>query len=199
MGSAYQTRPFGPSCGKRQMIRSQYNRDQTISAIKKPHTTHQVPKPNQNLIGSSRRSLLATPALLWCGCGFCKNASAATPSSNDYTAPGESRNAFLDRVFAENMFTGMHDYEEAIAPVKRSLFSRLKPPDVSSPTSSSSLHVVEIGCGTGPNLKYYPRDQYKDISITAVDPNNFMLPYLYKNMDAQGWDHGGQARQKLYL
>ncbi|KAG7667150.1 hypothetical protein KSW81_000892 [Nannochloris sp. 'desiccata'] len=114
--------------------------------------------------------------------GVQLNGSESTAGAT--AANGAPRNAFLDRVFAQNMYTGMNEYEEAIAPVKTNLFSRLKP---ASP-STSSLDVVEIGIGTGPSLKYYPREEYPNLSITAVDPNNFMLPYLYKNMDAQRWE-----------
>lgn len=173
MRFAYQRRPLGISCSN---VRSDYvSRDRNHScAVKKPHALNLKRDDKSKLIWSSRRSLLATPALI-CGCGFCRGATAAN---------GAPRNAFLDRVFAQNMYTGMNEYEEAIAPVKTNLFSRLKP---ASP-STSSLDVVEIGIGTGPSLKYYPREEYPSLSITAVDPNNFMLPYLYKNMDAQRWE-----------
>jgi ubiquinone/menaquinone biosynthesis C-methylase UbiE len=80
------------------------------------------------------------------------------------------------------MFTGMAEYEKTIAPVKRQLFSQLRPAPV-----SSSLDVVEIGMGTGPSLQYYSRDK-QHVSITAVDPNDFMRPFLYKNLDSQGWE-----------
>ncbi len=49
------------------------------------------------------------------------------------------------------MATGMQDYEQQIAPVKRRLFA-----DAFSQTPVRN--VVEIGVGTGPNLKYIPQD-----------------------------------------
>jgi ubiquinone/menaquinone biosynthesis C-methylase UbiE len=102
------------------------------------------------------------------------------------------------------MYTGMNEYEEAIAPVKTKLFSRLKPASPSTTSTSSAsqkpsdlgvVEIVEIGIGTGPSLKYYPREEYPNLSIAAIDPNNYMLPYLYKNMDAQGWPRGSISWQ----
>jgi SAM-dependent methyltransferase len=186
MQIAFQRRPLGLQCSN--SPRSDHKTRNQRSAAKRLHSIKQSHNENRNSISmSARRSLLATP-LLWCGCGLCRGATAVTdaPSTSAFTSPspggGSSRNAFLDRVFAENMYTGMKEYEEAIAPVKAKLFSRLRPAGVvspsPSPSSSTSLYVVEIGCGTGPNLQYYPRDQYQNLSITAVDPNNYMLPFL---------------------
>jgi len=189
MRFAYQRRPLGISCSN---VRSaDYIRDRNhSSAAKRPHVLNQGLDDNSKLIGTSRRSLLATPALI-CGCGFCRGATA------DDGGGGPHRNAFLDQVFAENMYTGMNAYEEAIAPLKTKLFSRLKPasPSTSSTSSAPGLDLVEIGVGTGPSLKYYPREEYPNLSITAIDPNNFMLPYLYKNMDALGWSREGISWQ----
>lgn len=65
-----------------------------------------------------------------CGCAFC-------------CSPGpRSRNTWYDKYFAYNMAVGMAEYEEAVAPVKRQLFSEL--------TDDVSIHtVLEVGMGTG--------------------------------------------------
>lgn len=88
----------------------------------------------------------------------------------------------LDRLFAENMFTGMADYEASIAPLKRRLFSQLAP---AGGAAGRPLEVVEIGAGTGPNLPFYPEKAHT--RVTAVDPNAFMRPYFLKNLAAGGW------------
>lgn len=137
------------------------------------HPGHVHTHRRKLIIRPSRRSLLATTPLLCCGCGCGKNASAAAD-------PPHNRNAFLDRVFAEAMFSGMEDYESAILPVKHRFFSQLRPTEG---REGRPLQVVEIGCGTGPNLPYYDKDR---TTITAVDPNSYMLPYLKKNMKEQG-------------
>ena len=126
---------------------------------------------NRSLVKPSRRSLLVSPALICCSCG-CGKAAAATDGTHN-------RNGFLDQVFAEAMYSGMTDYESAISPVKTRLFSQLQPSK-----EGELLEVAEIGCGTGPNLPYYNKNNTK---ITAVDPNNYMLPFLKKNMTEQGW------------
>ena len=56
------------------------------------------------------------------------------------------RIAGYDKYFAFNMATGMREYEEGLAPVKRQLFGKVP---------FSGAHVLEIGMGTGPNLQYY--------------------------------------------
>jgi ubiquinone/menaquinone biosynthesis C-methylase UbiE len=77
----------------------------------------------------------------------------------------------------------MADYEAAIAPVKRMLFGQLA--DNLQPPSGRPARVLEIGIGTGPNLSYYPLGS--GVSITGVDPNPYMLPYLRSNAVQLGW------------
>lgn len=57
-------------------------------------------------------------------------------------------------------------YDRCVRGKKSLLFSNIKDGDT----------VVEIGAGTGANIKYYP----KGISYTAIEPNEFMHPYLLK-------------------
>lgn len=75
-----------------------------------------------------------------CGCGLC---AYAARSSTGY-----------QRFFAYAMATGMGEYEEKIAPVKRDLFSKAF-------DQGPVQNVVEVGMGTGPNLQYIPADALK--------------------------------------
>lgn len=108
---------------------------------------------------ASRRRVLA--ALPPCACAVC----AAGPASA--AAQKGVRNEALDRLFAASMATGMAEYEQSIAPLKRQLFSQLlgtlpaAPPaaaaamDAVSEEGQSLAQLLELGVGTGPNLAYY--------------------------------------------
>jgi ubiquinone/menaquinone biosynthesis C-methylase UbiE len=61
-------------------------------------------------------------------------------------------------------------YESLVADRKRELFGNLRG------------KVVEIGPGTGPNLRYYP----EGVQWIGVEPNPFMHPYLRKQAQALG-------------
>lgn len=81
-------------------------------------------------------------------------------------------------MFAEAMFSGMQDYERAIAPFKRSLFQKVK-----STAKAGGTRVLELGMGTGPNLAYYSSDFE---SIWGIDPNPYMSTYLEENIQSCG-------------
>jgi len=76
----------------------------------------------------------------------------------------------IQRTFAWGIQQVMKVYEPLIAPRKRSLFD--------------SVHgeIVEIGPGTGPNLKYFP----KDVRWTGVESNPHMRKYLEREADRVG-------------
>jgi hypothetical protein len=56
---------------------------------------------------------------------------------------------WYDKYFAYAMATGMEDYEEVIAPFKQQLFDKLWAGD------AGPKDILDIGMGTGPNLKFY--------------------------------------------
>src|SRR3989338_4758451 len=60
-------------------------------------------------------------------------------------------------------------YDCCVKDKKLRLFSNIKDNSI----------VVEIGAGTGVNIKYYP----KNISYIAIEPNEFMYPYLLNKID----------------
>lgn len=127
---------------------------------------------------SSRRSLL----LGSCGCVCCGACGSSA-----------TRNQTLDRLFASAMSDGMKEYEDAVAPLKRRLFSQLLTQQAAA-AAAAPLQVLELGIGTGPNLPFYGRGGSSgsggvspSVELTGVDPNAFMLPYLRDNAAAAGF------------
>ena len=51
------------------------------------------------------------------------------------------------------MAVGMQDYEQEIAACKRRLFTELFQSDIQE--------LLEVGMGTGPNMRYYEQQQVK--------------------------------------
>jgi len=94
------------------------------------------------------------------------------PQSSPYR-PGTLR----QRLCAWMMTHGMDEYDEATEARKRALFG--------------SLHgdVLEIGPGTGPNLRFFPAD----IRWVGVEPNPFMYPHLIEAIRCVGM-HDGRFR-----
>lgn len=107
------------------------------------------------------------------------------------------RPTFMDEFFASSMQHDMKEYEDAITPVKQRLFNTL--------LNNAQGNFLEIGIGTGPNLKYYynsnqsppsivdsssstssPPQSNRVIKLTGVDPNPYMKQYLYQNA-SQYW------------
>ncbi|EMS67622.1 Methyltransferase-like protein 7B [Triticum urartu] len=64
------------------------------------------------------------------------------------------------------MDKGMQSYEAEIAQYKSNLFSQL---------SVAGENILELGVGTGPNLKYYASAD--GVNVTGVDPNMYMEEY----------------------
>ncbi|DBA78680.1 TPA: hypothetical protein ACH3X1_008595 [Trebouxia sp. C0004] len=112
-------------------------------------------------VASTRRDLLV---------GSCGNVCACT------TRNKSGRWHWYDRYFAYNMAYGMQDYEEQIAGFKTGLFADL---------FTSQLHsMLEVGMGTGPNLKYFAAQ--KSVNIVGVDPNPEMAPYAMEAASRAG-------------
>jgi ubiquinone/menaquinone biosynthesis C-methylase UbiE len=76
----------------------------------------------------------------------------------------------ISRFFAWGIHQVMKVYEPRIAERKRALFQNLHG------------NVLELGPGTGPNLKYFP----KDVSWFGVEPNPHMRKYLEAEAERVG-------------
>lgn len=65
-------------------------------------------------------------------------------------------------------------YNEQMASKKRELFSSL--PEFKGP--SGTLSLLEVGCGTGANFKFYP----SGCRVTCLDPNPNFEKFLFKSI-----------------
>ncbi|KAH9606966.1 hypothetical protein KSS87_013741 [Heliosperma pusillum] len=91
---------------------------------------------------------------------------------NDIRAPKAD---WYEELFASVMNMSMKVYEPEIGRYKRELFSELK---------GQAKEILEVGIGTGPNLKYYASDD--GVHVIGVDPNRKMEKYARKAADAAG-------------
>lgn len=73
---------------------------------------------------------------------------------------------WYEEFYASVLDKGMKSYEDEIAGYKSQLFSNLK---------GKAQKVLEIGIGTGPNLKYYAGEA--DVQVFGMDPNRKMEKY----------------------
>ena len=69
------------------------------------------------------------------------------------------------------MATGMGEYEEQVAPIKHDLFGKAF-------QHGQIQDVVEVGMGTGPNLRYLPGDALKAGDLTCLRPSHCSPGYL---------------------
>ncbi|RID55200.1 hypothetical protein BRARA_G02477 [Brassica rapa] len=115
-----------------------------------------------------------------CSCGrkhFLEAASPTKPLLPLYS-PNASRSKdvlgtfqhqrpdWYKELFAWFLSTGMRSYEAEIAGYKRKLFDNL---------TAKAERVLEIGVGTGPNLKYYASNE--NVCVFGMDPNQKMEKY----------------------
>ncbi len=94
----------------------------------------------------------------------------------------QNRAGWYKQLFAWMMANANAEYEQAVSDRKQALFS--------------DIHgdVLEIGAGTGPNLRYYP----KDIHWTGIEPNPYMHSYLQTEAEKLGLNidiHAGTAER----
>lgn len=82
---------------------------------------------------------------------------------------------WYEEFYASVLDSGMKSYEAEISAYKSQLFATLR---------GKGNKVLEIGVGTGPNLKYYAGDA--DMEVFAVDPNAKMEKYAREAAKAAG-------------
>ncbi|KAI3433036.1 Methyltransf_11 domain-containing protein [Psidium guajava] len=96
--------------------------------------------------------------------------SNASNSSSDYAAILDKfhprKPQWYEELQAVVLDKDMEAYEAEIAGYKSQLFSKLK---------GKVKEVLEIGIGTGPNLKYYANDN--NVHVVGIDPNRTMERY----------------------
>ncbi|KAI3876483.1 hypothetical protein MKX03_030300 [Papaver bracteatum] len=119
----------------------------------------------------------------FCSCGrrhfigFSATSFLPVSSSSNASDLHSNSNEMLNRVhppkpdwyeefFALVMEKGMASYEDEVAGYKEKLFSSLR---------GKCKDVLELGIGTGPNLKYYAGDV--GVHVYGVDPNKKMEKY----------------------
>lgn len=139
------------------------------TAARSTNTTHSAPGlgglPEKRNI--SRRSCLRGIIGLSAVIAMANDAKAEA-----FRRPRRWPPAWMRKSFAEEMETGMADYELAVSARKRSLFSSNLLP---------GQKVLDLGIGTGPNLAYLP----SETKCTGLDPNEFMAPYAYRKAKTQ--------------
>ncbi|XP_044488226.1 methyltransferase-like protein 7A isoform X2 [Mangifera indica] len=131
---------------------------------------------------------IARERLTLCSCGRRHFIEAATttallplkPSSSsellsDYTRVHPPRPNWYEEFYASVMNSSMDSYEAEIAVYKSQIFGNLR---------GNAEKVLEIGIGTGPNLKYYANDP--NIQVFGVDPNIKMEKYAQAAAVATG-------------
>ncbi|XP_057950272.1 uncharacterized protein LOC131145170 isoform X2 [Malania oleifera] len=101
---------------------------------------------------------------------FPNFASNASDLGSDYTAMLNKvhppRPDWYEEFYASVLNNGMKSYEAEIAGYKSQLFATLR---------GKVENVLEIGIGTGPNLKYYAGDT--GVHVIGIDPNKKMEKY----------------------
>lgn len=103
---------------------------------------------------------------LGCGCAAAAEPLIRRPGAVE-PAP---ETAWTNARFASEMASGMSDYERFLSPLKAALFADV----VGS--------VLELGCGTGPSLRYYGAAR----NVVGVEPNLAMHPLARASADAAG-------------
>ncbi|MQL80794.1 hypothetical protein Taro_013241 [Colocasia esculenta] len=129
-----------------------------------------------------RRHLLG--GLSWtCFSALPGEPSAAANNGDSPVLPPKERDAKLrasrpgwyKELYARVMDQGMKSYEAEVAGYKQKLFSQLK---------GQSSKILEVGVGTGPNLKYYANTA--GVDVFGVDPNEQMEKYARAKALAAG-------------
>jgi len=83
---------------------------------------------------------------------------------------------------------GQRSYDAFLAPMELAWFGKWR----KRMLSNLKGHVLDIGSGTGTNLRYYPESVY---CVTVLDPNSKNLAYLEKK--AEGWGFGKDSGKCL--
>lgn len=80
------------------------------------------------------------------------------------------------RLFPLLVYNSTFSYNNKMHKIKRELFRNV----ARFANTDGTLRLLEIGCGSGANLKFYPYG----CTVTCADPNPHFERYLRMNMDA---------------
>ncbi|KAH7515970.1 hypothetical protein FEM48_Zijuj10G0084700 [Ziziphus jujuba var. spinosa] len=142
-----------------------------------------VDEPNRTNGKSLSRSLPCIGSSCFCGrrrfmeaatatafFPICPASASQSDSLSDYASilkrVHPPRPDWYEEFYALVLNTGMKSYEEEIAGYKSELFANLK---------GKAGKVLEIGIGTGPNLRYYAGNN--GVEVIGIDPNRKMEKY----------------------
>lgn len=126
----------------------------------------------------SRRDFLAAvgaAALLPIHPSYASDDSSPADSMEMLNRFHPPRPDWYEEFYATTMNTSMKSYELEIEGYKSDLFANLR---------GQAKQILEIGIGTGPNLKYYASEG--GTSVYGVDPNRKMEKYAQAAAEAAG-------------
>eukprot|EP01018_Ginkgo_biloba_P038308 Gb_09192 [translate_table: standard] len=145
----------------------------------------------------SHKSSSEAQSSVLCGCTLCRRrqlfgsfatllsmtSPAMADPSGDLFSKAEKiidevhppKPGWYEEFYAITMEQGMKSYEAEIAGYKVRLLNQLK---------GKSKTILELGIGTGPNIKYYASGV--DVSVVGVDPNKHMEKYALAAATAAG-------------
>ncbi|KAI9111543.1 hypothetical protein K1719_017233 [Acacia pycnantha] len=105
--------------------------------------------------------------------------TAATPPRSNYTDAVNKfhppRPGWYEELYAKLLNSATKSYEAEVAPYKSEIFSNLK---------EKAQKILEIGIGTGPNLRYYANNS--DVQVVGIDPNQKMEKYARSSAVSAG-------------
>ena len=153
---------------------------------------HDEEEDNNNIPSFYRRSLLLSTIFATGGCSCCGFPSSANALveltqeewSNNYLQR-RPRSKFMDNIFAQQMATGMVEYEKEVEQYKADLFQKLfYSLGDHGHSDNVPVVIVEVGMGTFPNAKFYAQALSSPaaalnttLDIVGVDPNESMVSY----------------------
>ncbi|KAK7274859.1 hypothetical protein RIF29_15958 [Crotalaria pallida] len=156
-------------------------------------TTHKSP-PLPKRVNSDAGSLGPTKPCCFCGRRhllieaaaalgtttlFPIQSSKANISNSDYPVMVNKfhppRPDWYEEFYASVMNSAMESYEAEVATYKSQIFGDLK---------GKVLKILEVGIGTGPNLRFYASDS--DVQVVGIDPNPKMEKYARSSAASAG-------------
>ncbi|KAH9773962.1 methyltransferase 11 domain-containing protein [Citrus sinensis] len=156
----------------------------TCSSRKTPPTSRNQLSINEQLCGGkscccgSRRHFIEGAATALFPLVYSSTPSSASSPSDSMAMLNRlhpPRPDWYEEFYASVMNSSMKSYEAEVAGYKSQLFDNLR---------GKAKKVLEIGIGTGPNLKYYAADT--DVQVLGVDPNRKMEKYAQTAAVAAG-------------